>query len=214
MTNPLHDMQARFDAVASDWDSQPRRITLAKAVVEAVRAAVPLRPDMRALDVGAGTGLVSLGLLAHVADLTAADASPGMLRVLEEKARGLGLGHRLHTRQIDLSEGEWPAGSFDLIVSSMTLHHLPDVPGVLRRLRPALRPGGWIALADLDTEDGSFHADKTGVYHSGFDRAELCRWLSEAGFASPAARDAHRMTKPGADGVTRDYPIFLAAAQG
>lgn len=204
----------RFDAAAAEWDAQPRRVALAKAVVEAVRAAVPLRPDMRALDVGAGTGLVSLGLLAHVADLTAADASPGMLCVLEEKARGLGLGNRLHTRQIDLSEGEWPAGSFDLIVSSMTLHHLPDVPEVLRRLRPALRPGGWIALADLDTEDGSFHADKTGVYHSGFDRAELCRWLSEAGFASPAAHDAHRMTKPGADGVIRDYPIFLVTAQG
>lgn len=212
MTDSPCAPQNRFDAAAAEWDNNPVRVALARAVVTAIRTAVPLRPDMRALDVGAGTGLISLGLLSDVAEVTAADASAGMLKVLEEKVRALGIGN-LHTRQVDLSKGEWPAARFDLIVSSMTLHHLPDVPCVLRRLRPALRPGGWIALADLDAEDGSFHADKTGVYHSGFDRAEVCRWLAEAGFAAPAARDAHRMAKPDAGGTTRVYPIFLVTAQ-
>jgi hypothetical protein len=69
-----------------------------------------------------------------------------------------------------------------MIVSSMVLHHIPDVPETVRRLRPCLRPNGWIALADLDSEDGTFHPDPTGVCHHGLDRNEVCRWLQDAGF--------------------------------
>lgn len=203
---------SRFDEGAAEWDANPTRVALARAVVEAVCAAVPLRPDMRVLDFGAGTGLVSLGVLPFVAEVTAVDASREMLRVLEEKAKALDAG-RLDTLQGDVAEVPLPGGHFDLAVSSMTMHHLPDVPHVLRRLRPALRPGGWIALADLDAEDGSFHADKTGVYHFGFARETLCRWLEACGFAQVSCREAHRFDKPGADGVTRTYSVFLATGR-
>lgn len=209
--NRVQELQQRFDAAAAKWDADPARVARSQAVVKAVRAAVPLRPDMRVLDVGAGTGLVALGLLAEVAEVTAADVSADMLRVLSEKARAQGI-EGLHTRQADIAEADWPAASFDLVVSAMTLHHLPDVPRVLRRLRPALRENGWIALADLDTEDGSFHRDATGVYHRGFAREEICGWLSDAGFLAPRACDLCRMTRPGADGGSREYPIFLATA--
>jgi len=201
-----------FDQRAAGWDNNPGRVALARAVVAAIRDAVPLRPDMRVMDFGAGTGLVTLGLLDDVGEITAVDASAGMLRVLAEKTAVWG-SHRVRTLRCDVSTEALPQAAFDLVVSSMTLHHLPDVPAVLKRLRASLRPGGWIALADLDTEDGSFHADKTGVYHCGFERAEVCRWLTGAGYAGAAARDAYRMTKPGSDGVIRDYPVFLATAR-
>jgi ubiquinone/menaquinone biosynthesis C-methylase UbiE len=206
------DIRKRFDAAAMEWDANPVRVALARAVVEAVRAAVPLHAEMSVMDFGAGTGLVSLGLLSEVAEVTAVDASDGMLRVLAGKARELGA-ENLHTLHCDIAQAELPPGRFDLIVSSMTLHHLPDAPFVLGRLRPALRQGGWIALADLDAEDGSFHADKAGVYHSGFDRETVCRWLEVAGFAAPAAREAYRITRPGSDGIRRIYPVFLVTAR-
>ncbi len=194
------------------WDANPARVALARAVVAAVRSAVPLRPDLRVLDFGAGTGLISLGLYDDVGEITAVDASAGMLRVLGEKASAIGAS-RLHTLQCDVSEQTLPPASFDLIVSSMTLHHLPDVPAVLRRLRPALRTGGWIALADLDSEDGTFHADPTGVYHNGFAREAVCRWLETTGFEGAAARDAHRFVRPDAAGVSRAYSVFLTTAR-
>ena len=106
-----------------------------------------------------------------------------------------------------------PRDRFDLIVSSMVLHHLPDVPVVLRHLRPALRPGGWIALADLDAENGTFHADPAGIYHHGFERGTVCRWLEEAGFTGASPCDAYRITRPGSDGVVRTYPVFLVTAR-
>lgn len=202
----------RFDEKAAEWDAIPARVALARGVVEAIRSAIPLRPDMRVMDFGAGTGLVSLGLLQDVADVTAVEASGEMMRVLDEKVKALGVAN-LHTLTCDVGKAALPSGYFDLIVSSMVLHHLPDVPKVLAHVRPALRPGGWIALADLDSENGTFHADPTGIYHNGFDRAEVCRWLEEAGFAHTSSREAYRITRPGSDGVLRTYPVFLVTAR-
>ncbi len=209
MTEQLcEDKKTRFDDKAAEWDANPARVALARAVVEAIRAAVPLRPDMAAMDFGAGTRLVTLGLLPEVGEVTALDSSAEMLRVLEEKVKALGVAN-LHTLQCDLAQTALPVSRFDLIVSSMVLHHLPDVPLVLKRLRPALRPGGWIALADLDAEDGTFHVDPTGIYHHGFERTTVCRWLEESGFTDVALREAFCITRPGSDGVLRTYPVFL-----
>jgi len=202
----------RFDEKAAEWDANPARVALARGVVAAIRAAVPLRPDMRVMDFGAGTGLISLGLLPDVADVTAVETSEEMVRVLGEKVKVLGVAN-LHTFTCDVGEAALPFGHFDLIVSSMVLHHLPDVPKVFAHVRPALRPGGWIALADLDSEDGTFHADPTGIYHNGFERVEVCRWLEEAGFVHTASREAYRITRPGSNGVLRTYPVFLATAR-
>ncbi|EQD29460.1 S-adenosylmethionine-dependent methyltransferase, partial [mine drainage metagenome] len=47
-----------------------------------------------------------------------------MLAVLDEKARAAGLDN-LHTRVLDLTREAPPAQRFDLIFSSMTLHHIP-----------------------------------------------------------------------------------------
>ncbi len=206
------DVRVRFDRVAADWDNNPTRVALARAVVDAIRAAVPLRAEMQALDFGAGTGLVTLGLLASVKSVTAVDASGEMLRVLDDKLRTLHIDN-VHTLQCDIVRAPLPANQFDLVVSSMVLHHLPDVPPVLQRLRPCLRPGGWIALADLDTEDGSFHADMTGVFHKGLDRADVCHWLEQAGFSDVQARDAHTITRPAVEGRTRQYGVFLVTGR-
>lgn len=206
------DNRRRFDAEAAEWDANPARVALAQAVVQAISKSVPLRTDMRVMDFGAGTGLISLGLLPDVSEVTAVEASVEMLRVLDEKVKSLGVSN-LHTLQCDVESAELPPERFDLIVSSMVLHHLPDVLNVLKHLRPALRAGGWIALADLDSEDGTFHADPTGIYHHGFERAVLCRWLNEAGFTDAVSRDAYRITRPAADDVLHTYPVFLVIAR-
>ncbi|NIV32583.1 MAG: methyltransferase domain-containing protein, partial [Anaerolineae bacterium] len=63
---------------------------------------------------------------------------------------------------------------FDLIVSAMALHHVEDTERLLQRFHQHLSPGGGIALADLDQEDGSFHPPEVeGVFHDGFDRTAL-----------------------------------------
>lgn len=201
------EVAARFDRVAGQWDANPARVALAKAVGEAIRIAVPLRADMAVMDFGAGTGLLTVALLPFVGSVTAVDASGEMLRVLEGKLAGLGVAN-VRTVRADVSRDDLPATTFDAVVSSMALHHVADVPAALVRLRGSLRPGGWIALADLDAEDGSFHPDPTGVYHRGFERRGLCAWLERAGFAGATAATAHTIERDG-----RRYGIFLATAR-
>ena len=206
------DVRARFDRVAAEWDANPGRVALAKAIAGAIRNAVPLRPEMKALDFGAGTGLLTLGLLPDVGSITAVDASEGMLQVLNQKLRALQIAN-VHTLQWDVAAQPLPVTDIDVVISSMVLHHIRDVPAALRCLRPCLKPGGWIALADLDTEDGSFHPDPTGVFHNGLDRSDVCRWLEAAGFRDTAAREAHRLVRPSPDGKSREYPVFLVTGR-
>ena len=203
----------RFDVIAADWDDSPTRRALATGVADAIAGAVPLQVDWHALEYGCGTGLVGAALAPKVAGLLACDVSPGMLSVLEQKARTAGLDH-LHTRVLDLTSEAPPAQRFELIFSSMTMHHIPDVPALVRTFHGMLKPGGWLALADLDAEDGGFHGgDVQGVMHKGFDRDALQADLRAAGFADTSARTAHTVAKTAADGRVNHYPVFLITAR-
>ena len=214
MPAPVQDQnRQRFDAIAVDWDDSPGRRAQAAGVADAIAAAVPLDAHWQALEYGCGTGLVGAALAPQLQHLLACDVSPGMLAVLAEKARAAGLDH-LQTRVLDLTREPAPAERFDLIFSSMTLHHIPDVPALLHILHGMLKPGGWLALADLDAEDGSFHRpDVPGVMHHGFDRAALQAELRAAGYSEVSARTAHTVTKTAADGRVRQYPVFLITAR-
>ena len=213
MTTTLQsENRSRFGQIAAEWDDSPLRAGIATAVADAIAAAVPLSPHWNALEYGCGTGLVGVRLLPRLGHLLATDLSPGMLAVLRDKASAAGL-DRIDTQVLDLTTAPAPAYRYDFLFTSMALHHIPDVAALVRTFGAMLVPGGWIALADLDTEDGSFHgSDVPGVAHRGFDRAQVRRWLSEAGFTNVAFRTAHTVEKS-RDGETRGYPIFLATAQ-
>ena len=201
-------MTSSFDARAQTWDDDPRRRKLAASIFAALEQAVPPRAEWAALDYGAGTGLLTLALAARVRRVLAVDSSAGMLAVLAEKARAGGFAN-VETWHADFANDPLPAGPFDLVASAMTLHHVADVEGLLRKFHALLAPGGRVALADLDAEDGSFHgANAAGVHHLGFDRAELAAKLEAAGFADVRFSDAARSEKNG-----RAYSVFIAAAR-
>ena len=188
------------------------RANMAKTVADAIVAAVPVAPHWSALEYGCGTGLVGLRLLPHVGHLLETDLSPGMLAVLSEKAAAAGL-KSISTQVLDLTSNPPPPQRFDMIFSSMALHHIPDVAALVRAFHAMLVPGGWIALADLDVEDGSFHAPEVpGVAHHGFERKVVEEWLRAAGFTSIGFRTAHTVERE-RDGAQRRYPIFLATAR-
>jgi len=67
-------------------------------------------------------------------------------------------------------------------------------------------------IADLDTEDGSFHGPEVKDVHLGFDRSEIVQMLSQAGFEVVSIGTAHVM-KRAVEGKTRDYPIFLVVGR-
>jgi ubiquinone/menaquinone biosynthesis C-methylase UbiE len=172
-----------------------------------------IHPDssMDVLDFGCGTGLITLLLQPHVKSIVGVDSSRGMLAVLEQKVRERSLVN-VGTLFCDFERGDRPAGHYHLIVSSMTLHHVPDLAHLFGLFRDLLQPGGVLGVADLDAEDGSFHDDPTGVHHHGFDRKRITALLSEAGFVECVDSTADTIVK-GAAPSTREYPVFLITAR-
>jgi tRNA (cmo5U34)-methyltransferase len=113
---------------------------------------IPFHQDreLRVLDLGAGTGLLSSGVAARYphALLTLVDLSPAMLRVAEERVAASDA-RRVSFQTMDYSK-ELLKGTYDLIVSALSIHHLPDdaKANLFRKAYGALEPGGMFINAD------------------------------------------------------------------
>ena len=201
-----------FNKEAAQWDANPGRVKLANEVADAIiREAAPA-DNMEALDFGCGTGLVTLRLQPLVRTIIGVDSSAGMLGVLEGKIRTQGL-KNVTTRFFDIDKGGLIEGRFNLIVSSMTLHHVPDTARLFEQWYHLLLPGGLLCFADLDAEDGSFHGDNTGVFHLGFDRDHLKKLLLATGFRDIRATTATTMMREVAGKGEKSFPVFLIVAR-
>jgi 2-polyprenyl-3-methyl-5-hydroxy-6-metoxy-1,4-benzoquinol methylase len=203
-----HDGMSRFDAKAADWDT-PERRDRAHQLADAIREHVPLTRDMRAIDIGAGTGLLGLDLLDDVGSVVLADPSEGMVQVAGTKIEASGIVDARAIR-FDFPADEPPEGApFDLAVSLLALHHIEDTVGTLRSIYDALAPGGHIALSDLDKEDGTFHdPGEPGIHHQGFEGESLVALATAAGFVDAEWRVVHELEKNGSR-----YGIFLLTAR-
>jgi len=97
---------------------------------------------------------------------------------------------------------------YDLIISAMAMHHVEDTDNLFATFARHLQPGGSIAIADLDKEDGTFHEPGTeGIYHHGFVREKLEAIIAKNGFVDIHFHTAHSIERNG-----KSYPVFLITA--
>lgn len=198
-----------FDQRAAEWDSDPDKVARARDVARAIAANVPTDDRTRLLEYGAGTGLVTQSLLGRVGQVTLADNAPGMRSVIKEKIASGVLPADARVWDLDLELQKPLPGRFDLIVSSLVLHHVRKAQHVVEALTGMLDPGGYLCIADLDAEDGSFHGhDHDLDVHHGFDRDELARSLESAGLSDVVVSDCTQIMRDG-----RPYQVFLATAR-
>ena len=197
-----------FDERAPGWDT-PRRIARAEEAARTIEAAITIPPGCRAIEVGAGTGLLSLTLRDHFESLVLADTSDGMLAEASRKITEGGLSG-VSAAHFDLAADAPPdGGPFDLVLSLLLLHHVKDTRAALAGMHRLLTPGGQVAAIDLDTEDGSFHSPGAeGVHHQGFDRDRLAALARDVGFA-----DVHVGNGTPIEDEGRRYPMFLLTAR-
>ena len=200
-----------FDERAKDWDSDPAKVERARSVAEAIRKAVPLSAKMDALEYGCGTGLLSFALQSDLGQITLADTSQGMLDVLKEKINAAGVTN-MHPVRLDLSSDPLPAEHYHLTYSLMVLHHIHEAKNIIGKFHALIEPNGYLLVADLDKEDGSFHTDGTTDVHKGFDRAELQKWVEAAGFGNVVFSTAYEIKKE-INSREKSFSVFLMTAR-
>lgn len=193
-----------FAHKSKTWDMNSKRVQNAKGIAELIVNNIKLDKSMEIMDFGAGTGLLSYFVAPYVNKIVAVDNSPSMLHEFQNKCDQFSC----HTEVIekDLSTDTLER-KFDGIISSMTIHHLEDIPALFSKLYGMLDEDGFIAIADLDSEDGTFHSDNEGVFHYGFDRQLLARYAQEAGFKDVTFSLANKIAKPHAE-----FTVFLMTA--
>jgi 2-polyprenyl-3-methyl-5-hydroxy-6-metoxy-1,4-benzoquinol methylase len=192
-----------FDKLAKEWDLNPRRVNSAKIFVKALKERVDIR-DLEVADYGCGSGLVTFNLINDAKKISAFDNSKGMIIELEKKLKSSNT-QNVDTFLHDIEKEELIREEFDLFVSTMTLHHIKDTRLFLNRAKNSLKLGGFIAISDLISEDGSFHSrGNEGVWHFGFDLRKLKGLMESVGFRVLDSTIIESIKKD-----SGEYPIFL-----
>ncbi len=115
------------------------------------RASDAVRGAEKVLEVGAGTGLVTVGIAAAVGKLVATDSAAA---ILEQRVQAAGL-KNVQCEQANLYALRFDEGTFDAVVAANVLHLVPDVQGALAALKrdreEAAALVNWRALASTAT---------------------------------------------------------------
>jgi tRNA (cmo5U34)-methyltransferase len=198
-----------FDAKAAEWDKNLQHIERAEVIANALIKLIPVNSQMNALEFGAGTGLLSFALKKYFASITMLDSSEEMIRAAQEKIKAEKTSN-MKALCLDLENDEFK-GSFDIIYNQMVLHHIINIEQLLRKFYSLLTDGGFLAIADLYKEDGSFHGNGFKG-HNGFEVEELEEILIESGFKNIVYQTCYIQKKLFDTGFTKEFPIFLLLA--
>jgi demethylmenaquinone methyltransferase/2-methoxy-6-polyprenyl-1,4-benzoquinol methylase/phosphoethanolamine N-methyltransferase len=186
---------ARAYDAATTWLSFGRHAALHRTVVRLAG----IRPGERVLDVGCGPG--RLAILARAAagpggEVAGIDPAPEMVALARRRAARAGVPVRFDVAGIEALP--YPADHFDAVLSSLTLHHVPDAlkrRGLAEVLR-VLRPGGRLLAVDFGAtpRHGPGHVLCVLRLRTGMDHAvRLAALLAEVGFeAAETGPTGHR----------------------
>ncbi|MBI5008467.1 MAG: class I SAM-dependent methyltransferase [Bacteroidia bacterium] len=198
---------SEFDIKAAEWDKNPMHWDRSAAIAKEIIAGIPLSNQFRAMEFGAGTGILSFLLKDHLKEILLLDNSSEMIRLTDEKISASGA-KNLKTKFFDLEHSDLEDGKFDIIFTQMVLHHVSDINGILAKFHALLNPGGYLAIADLYPEDGSFHGPDINV-HMGFDTGNLASLLQKLGFKEISSKECFTINRKISENETRPFQVFI-----
>ncbi|KAL3459289.1 S-adenosyl-L-methionine-dependent methyltransferase [Aspergillus heterothallicus] len=248
----------RFNDEAADWDKNPSvqessrlafaaispLITSLSAQKKASATGVEDAGELHVLEVGCGTGLLTLRVAPLVASVVAIDPAEGMIETLKRKIHAQAQAQVQVQAQAQIisnitplctlltspddpllparheNNPNGPRRKFDLILSHLVMHHVPDLPSFLATLYACLAPGGHVALSDFeDFGPGArmFHPPNKmdGVERDGIGRVWMEEAMRRVGFADVRVEVRWKLRKSvdkwegKEQGETMEFPFLL-----
>jgi ubiquinone/menaquinone biosynthesis C-methylase UbiE len=199
-----------FDIKAAEWDKNPMHWDRSEAIANEIKELIPLRKDMRALEYGAGTGITSFLLKESLRQIILMDNSTEMVRIMNEKIKTTGV-KNMKALNFDLEHRDYKEGTFDLIFTQMVLHHVNDVETIIQRFSKLLNPDGYLAIADLLEEDGSFHGEGFSG-HKGFNIDWLSHILRNNRLRNISHKTCFVIDRKISESETKKFDVFLLTA--
>lgn len=207
----MKSITSEFDSRAKTWDMDVEKTIRAQKVGDAIINEIRNAHPTRAFEYGCGTGLLSLQLRSYFPRIVCADNSKGMLDVLREKIDKEAIPN-IFPIELNLINSPALKEKFDVIYTLLTLHHVLDIDKILAAFYSMFDVGGFLFIADLDREDGSFHGESFDG-HKGFDRQELGSKAFNVGFKNIKFKTITDIVKEIPSGEKKSFPVFLMTAK-
>lgn len=204
-------MLMSFDNHAKNWDTE-LRITRAKKIATEIEKVLEKAEVSIAMEFGCGTGLISFNIFERFEKVVLVDSSKGMIDIVNTKISMFGVNNMVAI-MADICTSNTIEEKFDVIYSSMVLHHVNNITEIIDTFKDMLNPNGYLIIVDLDKEDGSFHkeyADFDG--HNGFDQDDLRNDLASAGYEDIESRTFYHDIRV-IDEDEIKYSLFLMKAK-
>ncbi len=196
----------QFSTMAQTWDDNQDRLHYSEAIGVYIRSHCKKEQRLQALEIGTGAGTLSV-LLAD--DFSRIDLLDGSASMMDQLTQLLAEKHLHHLSPIKEDFKDYnPLKVYDVVYSTMFLHHVKVVDDVLKKIYDMTQAGGKLFLCDLYQEDGRFHPGTSeGVYHHGFDPDILANSLKSLGFTINNIQTIYNFDKN-----DHLYPMFLIEA--
>jgi len=149
------------------------------SIVNRLTTRPKLKPNAKILDIGAGSGFFTARIASEVKKLVqhasfyAMDATPAMLLALAKKKEEItpffGIAENIQGSIENARGYAIVPERFDAVISTLMLHHCPDLDRVFKSVRKVLKPTGKAVVVDLCTHMFTEFREEMGDLHLGFD---------------------------------------------
>jgi ubiquinone/menaquinone biosynthesis C-methylase UbiE len=153
-------------------------------IAESIVKASAVNPEDIVLDVGCGTGFLTQEVATRMqgkGKIVGVDLSPSMLQIAKDNLGKLGLLESVEFRVGDAENLPADDNFADAIVGNMVLHHCPRPKRAISEMARVLKPGGRLAVADLEKHNEKWLRQEMADRWLGFDLTKVREWLEDAG---------------------------------
>ncbi len=200
-----------FDIEAVNWDSE-ERIKRAEVIADEILKSIEIKEQYIAMEFGCGTGLISFNLYDKFKHVMLVDTSKGMIDILVEKIQEAKI-KNMTPLKMEINDEVAFTNKFDVIYTSMALHHIVDIETTLKSLYKLMNNNGYLCIVELTEDDGSFHKlEEDFDGHNGFNQSELKKVLEKIGFRDVRTSIFYNDNKI-IDDLKINYSLFIMVAR-